>query len=424
MNIIIYGTGYVGLSLCKVLSNKHSVIGIDVDSDKVSLLNACYFNNNNLKFTDRINKNEFVNADVIFITVGTPSNEDGSTNLEYVFNVADDIIKCYNLYKRNKELTIILKSTVPCGTTVKFSNYIREKVCECNKFRVLFNPEFLREGNEIYDLTHPDRIVIGCDCCNSSNNINKEKELFTDLLYENNNNVPFVITDYNTAEMIKYAANSFLALKISFINEIGELCSKIGANIIKVAEGIGYDNRIGNKFLNSGLGWGGSCFPKDCHSLLYEGNKVGCNMEILKSSINTNDRCIDRAVEILENEISGKTFAIFGIAFKEGTDDIRDSVSVKLCDRLLNNGCKLKINDPMALGNAKRYYSGNDKVEIFNNIEECVKDVDCIVIATEWECYKHLNYECLGDLMRDRNIFDGRHLLYNRVPKGFKYLHL
>lgn len=418
MNIIVYGTGYVGLSLCRVLSNKHNVIGVDIDSDKVNLLNACYFNNSNLKFINEINENEFVNTDVIFITVGTPSNEDGSTNLEYVFNVADDIIKCYNLYERDKELVIILKSTVPCGTTAKFNNYIREKICGCNKFRVLFNPEFLREGNEIYDLTHPDRIVIGCDC---SNNNNKEKELFIDL-YEYNNSIPFVTTDYNTAEMIKYAANSFLALKISFINEISELCNKLNADIVKVAEGIGYDTRIGNKFLNSGLGWGGSCFPKDCHSLLYEGNRIGCNMEILKSSINTNDRCVDRAVEILENEISGKTFAIFGIAFKEGTDDIRDSVSVRLCDKLLNKWYKLKINDPMALGNAKRYYG--DKVEICNNIEECVKDVDCIVIATEWECYKHLNYECLGDLMKNRNIFDGRHLLYNRVPKGFKYLHL
>lgn len=417
MNIIIYGTGYVGLSLCRVLSNSHYVTGIDVDVNKVELLNRQY-SSNHLTFETCVNENTFKNASVIYITVGTPSNDDGSTNLHYLFEVANDIVECVNKWNVSNDLLIILKSTIPCGTTLKFESYITDRVCS-NKLHFAFNPEFLREGNEIYDLMNPDRIVIGC----TDSDKDYILSVFNNLWSNYFKGVKVITTNYNTAEMIKYASNSFLALKISYINELSELCSKIGADIIKVAEGVGSDNRIGNKFLNSGLGWGGSCFPKDCHSLLYEGNKVGCSMSILNSCISVNEMCLNRVVEILENkfgDLKDKEFAIFGIAFKPGTDDIRDSVSLNLCHKLLEKKCKLKVHDPIALNNL----NSKEGIVKCSDIQECVKDVDAIIIATEWDCYRDLNYEMLGESMRNKIIFDGRHLLYGNVPSGFEYLHL
>jgi len=426
MNICVIGTGYVGLVTGVVFSDMgNDVVCVDKLESKIDGLNqgimpiyepgleemvARNVADGRLTFTTDLDS-AVQKAEIVFIAVGTPPREDGSTNLSYVEDAAKGVARALNRYK-----VIVNKSTVPVGT----GDFVRE-VIETNKrravdFDVVSNPEFLREGSAITDTLVPDRIVIGAP---SKIVAMRLLELYAPL------ERPMIVTDVASAEMIKYASNAFLATKISFANAIANICEEAGADVTQVVKGMGLDARIGQAFLNAGLGYGGSCFPKDTRSLLHTAQSYGCEFPLLAATIQTNEEQPKRFIAKIHDalgggSLKGKTVGILGLAFKANTDDMREAKSLDVIADLLASGATVKAYDPIAIENTKEVFP---QITYGANAYEVATGADALVIVTEWNEFKNLNFERLSTLMARPLILDGRNLYDpERLRRlGFEY---
>ena len=424
MKICIIGTGYVGLVTGTCLADFGlSVTCVDQDEQKINLLNSgglpIYEPNlevlikknvsaGRLTFTTDLGKT-VEQAKVIFIAVGTPSNDDGSANLEQIEKVTQQIAHYLNEYK-----VIVNKSTVPVGTAAKIKEIIHSSspsplrgeggVRVKHPFDVVSNPEFLREGSAVYDFTHPDKIVIGT---NSPKALKIMQEIYRPLYLID---TPFVITNPETAELTKYACNAFLATKITFINEIANLCDKVGADVHQIAKAMGLDGRISPKFLHPGPGYGGSCFPKDTEALYHFASTCGYDFKLLKGVISANKRqrelMVEKIKQHLEN-LKGKTIGILGLAFKQNTDDIRQSPSIDIIQLLLKEGAQIRCFDPLAMENTRKFLS---TLTYCQDEYETAKDSDALVIATEWNQFRNLDLLKIKKLLKSPILLDLRNL--------------
>ncbi|MBI5748848.1 MAG: UDP-glucose/GDP-mannose dehydrogenase family protein [Nitrospinae bacterium] len=451
MNICVIGTGYVGLVTGVIFADLgNDVTCVDKIKEKIDSLNKGIMPIYEPGLEEMVKRNVVDNrlffstdlhgavekAEIIFICVGTPPKDNGETDLSYVEGAAKGIAKSINGYK-----IIVNKSTVPVGT----GDFVR-KVIEKNmtrntdpslrpagtSFDVVSNPEFLREGSAIADALSPDRIIIGAP---TKQVAVKLLELYATI------GRPMLITDVYSAEIIKYASNAFLAMKISFINAIADICELTGANVTDVAKGVGYDSRIGQAFLNAGLGFGGSCFPKDIQSLVHTAEKFGYNFKLLKSILDINKKRVPHFVEIIKDKLvpaepapavvsrgykqgtgglKGKIIGVLGLSFKPDTDDMRDAKSVEIINILLNEGAVIKAYDPVAMENAKKILPA---VKYCANAYEVSEGADALVVITEWREFKLLNMERIKNLMHSPLIFDGRNIYdAERTRKmGFEY---
>ncbi len=412
MNICVIGTGYVGLVTGVVFADLgNDVVCVDKLEEKVLRLQAGEMRNvdeGRLAFTTDLD-NAVRRSDVVFICVGTPPGADGSTDMSQVEGAARGIAAAMDRYK-----VVVNKSTVPVGT----GEFVRE-VIETNRrrnvdFDVVSNPEFLREGSAIRDALNPDRIVIG-----APNQVVAMKvlELYAPL------ERPMIITDVASAEMIKYASNAFLAMKISFANSIANICEEVGADVVQVMKGVGSDARIGAAFLNAGLGYGGSCFPKDSTSLLHTARSVGYDFPLLDATIRTNEDQPRRFIARIEAALggfSGRTVAVLGLAFKANTDDMRDAKSIDVMRALSSGGARVRAYDPIAADNCRRILPD---IEYCRSAFEAAESADAVVVVTEWNEFKQINLEKLRDTMSGRLIFDGRNLYDPEKMRrlGFEY---
>ncbi len=437
MRISVLGVGYVGLILSVSLADfGFEVTGIDIDNKKIDKLkrgkSVLHEDGLNKLLEKHVNKNltfttsyeSVTSSDIIFLCVGTPQNKNGEANLNFLFSAADKI-KAY--LDRKEYKVIVIKSTVPVGTNRK----IKELFSDYN-IDVVSNPEFLREGIALQDFFNPKRIVLGFESLKNKRPIILMEEVYN---YFKEKDVPFIITKWETAELIKYASNAFLATKISYVNELSKLADKVGADIKIISHSMGLDPRIGNKFLNAGIGYGGSCFPKDVRALIrqFEDNRV--EPTLIKATDKVNEEQIiwffNKIKEYFNNNINQKTFAVLGLAFKPNTDDLRESRGIKLIDLLLKEGAIVKGFDYVekARENAINIYK-SDKSEasygynlyILDNIYETVKDVDGIVITTEYNFNKE-DWEKIKKLIKNKVVFDGRNTLdAGKIKKlGFEY---
>lgn len=410
MKITITGTGYVGLVTGACLAEVgHQITCYDIDEEKISILkqgiSPIYepgldnllqknINSQNLAFTS-CPKEAYQDTDCIFIAVGTPSNEDGSANLTYIDKAAIEIAE-----QLQKSSTVVIKSTVPVGTNERIGRLIRERVSPSINIESVSNPEFLREGTAIKDTFQGDRIVIGSQSSEAAKKIEQIYEPFQ---------LPIVHTDIRSAEMIKYASNSFLALKISFINEIANLCEKIGANIDHVSRGVGLDKRIGNKFLHAGIGFGGSCFPKDINALNHLANDLDYDFKILQSVIDVNRRqkeLLFKKAKSYFHSMAGKKATVLGLTFKPNTDDIRDSVSLQLIQDLLLEDAVVTVYDPIAMPQVEKLF-GN-KISYAATALHALSDSEVAFIVTEWDEIVQLPLDKVREKMAIPLIFDGR----------------
>lgn len=428
MKISVIGTGYVGLVTGTCLAETgNEVLCIDIDANKVKQmkdgevpiyephLDVLFERNikaNRLKFSTSLAEG-LDHGEIIFLALPTPEDDDGSADLSYVLGVAKEIGKQIKDYK-----VIVDKSTVPVGTSDKVKAAISN---ETNvEFDVVSNPEFLREGFAVDDFLKPERIVIGSSSERATNLMNK---LYKPFVRSGN---PILIMDERSAELTKYAANSFLAAKITFMNEIANFCEKVGANVDMVRIGMGTDSRIGKRFLFPGIGYGGSCFPKDVKALYKSGQDNNHDFEILSSVIKVNSKqktiLIPKILSQYNNNLEGKTFAIWGLAFKPETDDIREAPALYMIDEMLKLGAKINVFDPEAMPNVKRKY-GN-QLHFADNMYEAVTNVDALIICTEWSIFRTPNFSKLKDNMIEPLIFDGRNLYdINEIEnEGFSYV--
>ncbi len=413
MKICIIGSGYVGLvsgACFSELGNK--VICVDINKQKIEKLKRGIIpiyepgleelikrnvKQDRLKFTTNLSIS-VRKSDIIFICVGTPTNKKTyNADLNYVFQVANDIKKNLNKYK-----IIIMKSTVPVTTGDKIESLLNSKNNK-NKFDVVSNPEFLREGEAIRDFMYPDRVVIGTSSKRANNIL---KNLYVPLIKKTNR---YFHTSRRAAELIKYAANAFLATKITYINEIANLCEKLNVNVNDISLGIGSDDRIGSRFLRAGPGYGGSCFPKDTRALLSISKKLKTNLSIVKSTVKSNDSrykyLLNRIREILKNKFKGKKITFLGVTFKAGTDDMREASSLKLIPYLNKKGSIISYYDPTGI----KSEFNKKKVIYFNNIQSACKNSDLIIIHTEWNEFKQLNFNKFNNNKKFK-IFDIRNL--------------
>ena len=409
MNIAVIGTGYVGLVTGVSLSEiGHNVTCIDVNEDKVakmkqgispiyepglSELMTKNINEKRLDFTT-VHLEGLRQADVIYIAVGTPENKDGSADLSFISQAAQDIAEYIE-----RDVIVVTKSTVPVGTNAMIKEIIQTHLVHDLQVEVVSNPEFLKEGTAIHDSFHGDRIVIGADSEHAFSIIEKINEPF---------GVPIFKTDIKSAEMIKYASNAFLATKISFINEISNICELLGANIENVSTGMGLDQRIGSQFLKAGIGYGGSCFPKDTKALIQIAGNVQYEFELLKGVVNVNKKqqriLIGKLNDCLPN-ISGKKIAVLGLAFKPNTDDMRESASILVTEELINQGAEVVAYDPIAMNNAKSIL--NPLVQYAFSIEEAIENSDAALILTDWEEFKNIELTMFSK-MKKPLVIDGR----------------
>lgn len=428
MHIGIIGTGYVGLVTGACFAEFGVFVTcVDKDVKKVRSLKKGVVpfyepgleglvkrnvGQGRLRFTTKV-KEAVNDALVVFIAVGTPPRGDGSADLKYIDEVAREIAGYMDGYK-----VIVTKSTVPVGTGRRIESIISANLKEPKNFDIVSNPEFLREGAAIEDFMRPNRVVIGA---RSQQAVAIMKDLYKPLyLIE----TPFVITDIETAELIKYVSNSFLATKISFINEIAGLCEKVGADVNVVAKGMGLDRRIGPKFLHAGPGFGGSCFPKDTRALLRLGEEEGVDLGIVRAAVAANDRQRNAMFEKIKGamgDIKGATLAILGLSFKPNTDDLRDAPSLALMERLLKAKGKLRAYDPVAMERARALIPG---VVYCKDPYEAVNGADAVVLVTEWNEFRNLDLDKIKGMMKKRFFFDLRNVYEpEKVRKrGFKYL--
>ena len=422
MNITMLGTGYVGLVSGTCFSEfGFDVCCVDKDKDKINnlkndiipiyepgLQNLVKKNKNTgrLSFSNDIDQN-IKKADIVFIAVGTPSRRgDGHADLTYVYEAAEKIAKNLDGYT-----VIVNKSTVPVGTGVEVKNIIK-KINPNALFDVVSNPEFLREGNAIEDFMRPDRVVVGIET-------EKAKQLMS-ILYKPLYLIetPILFTDLNTAELIKYSANAFLAVKISYINQISDLCEKVGADVHDVAKGIGLDKRIGSKFLHPGPGYGGSCFPKDTLALVQTAKEYDLNLSLVETVVEYNKQrksdMADKIIEAFNNNCQNKKISILGLSFKPETDDMRDSPSLDIIPILKEKGFDISVFDPVAMDEAKKLLKN---IEFSNSIDECLQDSDGLVILTEWNEFRSLSATRLKKVMKGNILIDLRNSLN---PDSFK----
>lgn len=434
MKISIIGTGYVGLVQGAVMADFGAeVICMDVNKERIKDLNEdkipifepglkeVILKNKKAKrieFTTDI-KYAVEKSQVIFIAVGTPANEDGSADLEYVLQVAENIGKYINEYK-----VIVDKSTVPVGTGKQVSEIIEKELEKRGKkieFDIVSNPEFLREGKALGDCQRPDRVVIGTDSVKAREIMKK----VYDVLYINE--TPFLFTNLETAELIKYASNAFLAVKISFINEIALLAEKVGANTQEIARSMGMDGRISPKFLHCGPGYGGSCFPKDTKAIVSIGKKYGEDMYVIQAAIDANEKQKRKVIEKIEDKmqgVKGKTIGVLGLSFKPDTDDMRDAPSIDIIRGLVKLGAKIHAYCPEGMKEAKWRLEDCEKSIIYCDDEySMANDVDGIVLMTEWNQFRGMDMKKIKDRMRDNFYFDLRniHTKDKVVREIFKY---
>lgn len=437
--ICVIGAGYVGLTSAACFAHiGNSVICVDKDQDKINKLSNKLLpfyepeldefirksvGQQKLSFSTDIN-NSLIQSEIIFIAVGTPQKKDGRADLTAVNKVAREINKALNKTKKYK--IVVVKSTVPPGFSDKIKKIIKNK-----KVDIVSNPEFLREGSAVYDSLFPNRIVIGTD-----NHRAREamRELYapiinqtfpTDIDPRPTTYVPLVETDIRSAEMIKYASNAFLATKISFINEIAHLCELVGADITKITEGMGLDKRIGPQFLQAGLGYGGSCFPKDIHALSQVSGDHGHDFKLLKAVIEVNNLQRERFMGKIKKglkSIKGKTIGILGLSFKPHTDDLREAPSIDIINWLIAEKAIVKVYDPKAMENTKALFK--DKIKYCQDAFEAARGTDALIITTEWQEFRDLNLIEIKSLMKKPIIFDGRNIYEQDQMKelGFQYV--
>ncbi|MFH1727456.1 MAG: UDP-glucose/GDP-mannose dehydrogenase family protein [Pseudomonadota bacterium] len=423
MKVSVIGSGYVGLvgGAC-FADTGNDVICMDKDELKIeNLKNGIIpiyepglkdivlrnLQEERLSFTTNIKKT-VEDSLVIFIAVGTPEDEDGSCDISHVLAVAKDISKNMNGYK-----IIVNKSTVPVGTADKVRELVRKNTI--HEFDVVSNPEFLKEGDAINDFLKPDRVVIGTDNVRCAEIM---KELYAPYVRTKN---PMIIMDNKSAELTKYAANSMLATKISFINEIAKLCDVVGADVSMVREGIGADSRIGQRFIFPGVGYGGSCFPKDVKALIKTADELGSEMTILKTVEEVNNAqktiMLPKILEHFNGDIKGKTFAIWGLSFKPETDDIREAPAIEIINKLLENQALVKAYDPQASHNMSKIFEG--RVSFVEKSYKALEGADALILVTEWKQFSNPDFEKIKSLLTNPVIFDGRNQ-YN--PKELKAL--
>lgn len=432
MRVLVVGTGYVGLVTGACFAEMGiPVVCIDIDEEKINKLKQGiipiyepgleFIVDKNVKagrlsFSTSL-KDSLEDIQVVFSAVGTPPDEDGSADLQYVLDVARTVGQHMKDYK-----LIVTKSTVPVGTAALVRKAVQAELDKRNvkiEFDVASNPEFLKEGDAVNDFMHPDRVVVGVES-------KKAEEIMTGLYRPFLlNNFRVIFMDIASAEMTKYAANAMLATRISFMNDIANLCEKVGANINMVRKGIGSDSRIGNKFLYAGVGYGGSCFPKDVKALVQIGEKAGYSMNILKSveEVNDNQKSVlfNKLQAFYKGDIKGKTIAVWGLAFKPETDDMREAPSLVLIQKLLEAGCKVKAYDPVAMQEAKRILG--DKIVYANDIYDAVNDADALFVVTEWKEFRMPTWAIIHKVMKSQVVFDGRNIYDPLELKnmGFQY---
>ncbi len=432
MKITIVGTGYVGLVTGACFSEVGiDVTCVDIDKKKIDNLNKGILpiwepgledlvkrntENGRLRFSTKLSES-LDNVNIVFGAVGTPPDEDGSADLKYVLEVAREVGRHATDY-----VLMVTKSTVPVGTAEKVRKAIQEELDKRGvdiPFDVASNPEFLKEGAAVNDFLKPDRIVVGTDSERAQKLMEKLYKPFT------MNGHPVIFMDIVSSEMTKYAANSMLATKISFMNDIANLCEIVGADVNSVRKGIGSDRRIGRYFIYPGTGYGGSCFPKDVKALVKTAEEHGYDMEVLKAVENVNQRqksvLYAKAKKYFGGSLKGKTFALWGLAFKPQTDDMREAPSLVIIEKLLAEGAKVKAYDPVAMEEAKRILG--DKIEYSKDRYDAVLDTDGLFVVTEWPEFKILNFQVLKKLLKEPVIFDGRNVYDVEEVKnnGFKY---
>ena len=433
MNITMVGTGYVGLVTGACFSEVGlNVTCVDIDERKIENLKKGILPIYEPGLEDLVKRNvekdrlhfstklaEVIDdTDVVFGAVGTPPDEDGSADLKYVLEVAREVGRHMKKY-----VLMVTKSTVPVGTAEKVRAAIREELDKRGEdipFDVASNPEFLKEGAAVDDFLKPDRIVVGVDSEKAEDIMSKLYKPFT------LNGHPVIFMDIVSAEMTKYAANSMLATKISFMNDIANLCEIVGADVTAVRKGIGSDRRIGPYFIYPGTGYGGSCFPKDVKALIKTAEQMGYPMEVLKAVENVNERqkgvLFAKAKTYFNGDLKGKTFALWGLAFKPQTDDMREAPSLVIIKRLLEAGAKVKAYDPVAMEEAKRILG--DSIEMVNDQYEALIDADGLFLVTEWPEFKFPNFSVVKKLLKTHVIFDGRNIYDPQELKqiGIDYL--
>lgn len=429
MNIAVIGTGYVGLVTGTCFAETgNNVICVDINEQKINRLiqgevpifepglDVLFERNTKegrLHFTTNLQE-AVENAQIIFLALPTPPGEDGSADLSYIMGVAGDLGSIIKDYK-----VIVDKSTVPVGTAERVAAVLAEKLSK-KLFDVVSNPEFLREGVAVDDFLKPDRVVVGT---RSEKARKVMKQLYEPFVRQGN---PIFFMDERSAEMTKYAANSYLAARISFMNEIANLCEKVGANVDQVRIGMGSDSRIGKRFLFPGIGYGGSCFPKDVQALAKTASEYSYDFKILKSVMKVNG--IQKGVLLkkirrhFKNDLSGKTFAVWGLAFKPNTDDIREAPALVIIDELLKAGANVRAFDPEAMSNVKMIY-GN-RIQLCDSMYDTLEGADCLCIMTEWQEFRSPDFERIASVLNEPVIFDGRNVydLDQMKSLGFQYI--
>ena len=423
--IAVIGTGYVGLVSGAGFSEfGHEVICVDIDDNKISNLKggeipiyepglkrlvAKNVNDNRLFFSSNVEE-VINNSEIIFVAVGTPQGKDGRANLSSVEAVIDTIIDNLNSYK-----VICTKSTVPVGTGKWINDKISEK-CPSDRFDYVSNPEFLREGSAVNDFLYPDRVVIGAT---SKKAFDQMKEVYRPLFI---NKTPLMEVSVSSAEMIKYASNSFLALKISYINEIANLCEAVGADVHDVALGMGKDGRISSKFLHPGPGFGGSCFPKDIEALKALGDDKDIDMITVSATIETNkaqkERIFKKLLKLTDDKVEGKKIAVLGLSFKPNTDDIRESPSEFIVTHLLEKKATINAYDPVASKNFQEIFPD---INYFQNWKDCVKGVDACIVMTEWNEFRGMNLAELKSLLKSPNLLDAKNIFSIEKLKSLEF---
>jgi len=413
MKITIVGTGYVGLVSGVCFADMgNDVVCLDVDENKISSLKKGIIpiyepglkelldkniNTQRIRFTTD-KKDAYESSEIVFVCVGTPQGSNGDADLSYVFSVAEEVSHFLNTYK-----VIVNKSTVPVGTAEKVKRIILENNPSAN-FDVVSNPEFLKEGAAIKDFQNPDRVVIGSDSEKAKKML---KQLYEPVVRTGK---PLMFTDIKSSELIKYASNAMLATRISFMNELSHLCEAIGADIKEVAKGVGLDSRIGTRFLQAGIGYGGSCFPKDVRALSHTLEKLNLNSDILRAVDYVNERQKKSILPKLRktlNSLDKKKIAVWGLSFKPRTDDVREAPALSVIEQLKNEYAEVSAFDPVANDNAKKILKG---IKFSDNMYDSLKEADALVILTEWDEFRNPDFEKIKKLMKQHIIIDGRNI--------------
>ena len=434
MKITVIGTGYVGLVTGACFSKMgNKVYCVDIDEAKIDGLKNGILpifephlgtmvkkgqEKGDLVFTTQI-KEALDNTDIIFIAVGTPMAKDGSANLDYIFSAASDIAQ--NI---SHDSLVVIKSTVPVGTCFKVKNHIQDILNDNGssvKIDIASNPEFLKEGRAIEDCMHPDRIVIGAE---SEEVFDTLKDLYSSFVL---NHDRFVLMDIKSSEMTKYVANAMLATKISFMNEIANICEVTGADVQQVRLGIGSDRRIGYDFIYAGCGYGGSCFPKDVQALINTAKSAGYEPMILSNveKVNANQKMVlvNKVVDRFGSNLNGRTFGIWGLSFKPGTDDVREATSLTVITSLIDKGAKIKAYDPEAIAEFKRTIDEKylDSIEFVDNRYSATEECDGLILITEWKELRNPDFDLLSEKLNEKVIFDGRNIYDKKIKeKGFE----